>query len=72
MSKAEKIDWKLVVGEALFGVGWGVTGLCPGPALVLVAQGDRKVVCFFMPLYLVGYLGVGLLEGGKTTKKKTG
>jgi uncharacterized membrane protein YedE/YeeE len=72
VSKAEKIDWKLVVGEALFGVGWGVTGLCPGPALVLVAQGDRKVVCFFMPLYLVGYLGVGLLEGGKTTKKKTG
>lgn len=26
------VDWKLVVGSMLFGVGWGVSGLCPGPA----------------------------------------
>ena len=70
VSKAEKIDWRLVVGEALFGVGWGVTGLCPGPALVCLAQGDRKVVFFFMPLYVLGYLEVGLLEGGWEGGKK--
>ena len=69
VSKAEKIDWKLVVGEAVFGIGWGMIGLCPGPALVLLAQGDRKVVCFFMPLYVVGYLGASQLEAKK--KKKT-
>ncbi|UZJ53260.1 hypothetical protein CBS101457_002580 [Exobasidium rhododendri] len=27
------ITWRLVVGAAFFGIGWGVTGLCPGPAL---------------------------------------
>lgn len=68
VSKAEKVDWKLVVGEAVFGIGWGMIGLCPGPALVLLAQGDRKVVCFFMPLYVVGYLGASQLEGKKKTK----
>lgn len=29
-----KIDMKLVLGSALFGVGWGLGGVCPGPALV--------------------------------------
>lgn len=32
------IDWKLVVGSAVFGVGWGLAGVCPGPALVGVSQ----------------------------------
>lgn len=30
----EDIDSKLVVGAAIFGVGWGLVGICPGPALV--------------------------------------
>jgi uncharacterized membrane protein YedE/YeeE len=29
-------DWKLVVGSALFGTGWGLTGVCPGPAAVII------------------------------------
>ena len=33
------IDGKLIVGSALFGVGWGLAGFCPGPALVALAIG---------------------------------
>lgn len=32
-----RVDARLVVGSALFGVGWGLAGLCPGPALTAVA-----------------------------------
>jgi uncharacterized membrane protein YedE/YeeE len=28
------IDWRLIVGGSLFGIGWGIGGYCPGPALV--------------------------------------
>lgn len=32
------IDWKLLLGAALFGVGWGLGGVCPGPAIVSLGQ----------------------------------
>ncbi|WP_434427421.1 DUF6691 family protein [Nannocystis pusilla] len=40
------IDARLVVGAALFGVGWGLVGLCPGPALVGLAGGGGDLVLF--------------------------
>ncbi|MFZ6177626.1 DUF6691 family protein [Nannocystis pusilla] len=40
------IDARLVVGAALFGVGWGLVGLCPGPALVDLAGGSGDLVLF--------------------------
>jgi uncharacterized membrane protein YedE/YeeE len=42
------IDWKLVLGAFCFGVGWGIGGICPGPALVLlpVFQVQIHVVWF--------------------------
>lgn len=36
----------LVIGAALFGVGWGLSGFCPGPALVNVATGNPIVLIF--------------------------
>ena len=36
----------LVLGAALFGIGWGLSGLCPGPALVNVATGNPVVLIF--------------------------
>lgn len=30
------IDWKLIFGAFCFGLGWGIGGLCPGPALALL------------------------------------
>ncbi|KAG1735840.1 hypothetical protein EDD22DRAFT_1045313 [Suillus occidentalis] len=29
-----KIDWRLILGSVIFGIGWGIAGVCPGPALV--------------------------------------
>ena len=40
------IDAKLVGGSALFGIGWGLVGLCPGPALAGLALGLAPVVLF--------------------------
>lgn len=41
-----RVDARLVVGAALFGVGWGLGGYCPGPALASVATGGREVALF--------------------------
>lgn len=49
------IDRRLVLGAAIFGVGWGLAGYCPGPALVGVAGGvDTALI--FVPAMLVGAL----------------
>jgi len=37
------IDIRLVVGAGLFGLGWGLVGLCPGPALASIATGSREL-----------------------------
>ena len=40
------IDPRLVGGSVLFGVGWGLVGLCPGPALANLARGSTEVALF--------------------------
>ena len=47
------IDARLVGGAALFGVGWGLGGFCPGPAIVSVAGGAAPVILFVVAM-LVG------------------
>ena len=42
----KQVDRKLVVGAALFGVGWGLGGYCPGPALTTLASGAPQVFVF--------------------------
>lgn len=48
-----QIDKPLVIGSLLFGVGWGLAGFCPGPALVSLAAGYDKAVVFVLAM-LVG------------------
>lgn len=43
---ARDIDRRLVIGSLLFGMGWGVAGFCPGPALVALGMGEIKAVVF--------------------------
>jgi uncharacterized protein len=45
-----KIDRDLVVGAILFGLGWGLSGVCPGPALFNVASLDSPFVVFFLAM----------------------
>ncbi|PTM39443.1 YeeE/YedE family protein [Bosea sp. 124] len=40
------IDTRLILGSAIFGVGWGMAGLCPGPALASLSLGLAPVVLF--------------------------
>ena len=43
---ASQIDLRLVLGALVFGVGWGLAGYCPGPALTSIAQGGSKPLIF--------------------------
>lgn len=49
------IDITLIVGAAIFGVGWGLAGLCPGPGLVGAAAGSQTALMFVAAM-LVGML----------------
>jgi hypothetical protein len=49
------LDGPLVIGSALFGVGWGLGGLCPGPGIVAAAAGDATAAGFVVAM-LVGML----------------
>jgi hypothetical protein len=40
------IDTKLVLGAAIFGLGWGLAGICPGPGVVLLGFGARGAFIF--------------------------
>jgi hypothetical protein len=57
---ATGIDAKLVVGAAIFGVGWGLSGYCPGPAVLSVAAGGVPLLAFIGAM-LVGLYGVQLV-----------
>lgn len=46
------VDRPLVVGAAIFGVGWGLGGLCPGPSLVSAAAGNLAAVGFVAAMLL--------------------
>jgi uncharacterized protein len=41
------IDKPLIIGAVLFGLGWGISGLCPGPALVATATFEAHSLMFF-------------------------
>lgn len=46
LPKRQDIDARLVAGSLVFGIGWGLAGFCPGPALVSAASGVGKAVVF--------------------------
>jgi uncharacterized membrane protein YedE/YeeE len=45
-----RIDRSLVLGSAIFGIGWGLSGICPGPALLLLSRPDRGPILFALGL----------------------
>ncbi|ANI30033.1 membrane protein [Yersinia entomophaga] len=58
---ATQIDRRLIGGSLLFGVGWGLAGICPGPALVLVGAGVGKGMIFALAM-VVGMMIFSLTE----------
>jgi len=64
---ANAIDAPLLAGAAIFGVGWGLAGYCPGPAVVSLASG-RLEVFVFVAAMLAGMILVRAMRGrGRTT-----
>ena len=55
------IDLRLVGGSAVFGVGWGIAGFCPGGALPALGTG-RSEVAIFMAALIAGILLVRFME----------
>ncbi|MCS5711481.1 DUF6691 family protein [Candidatus Berkiella aquae] len=55
LSTTQKIDKKLIFGSILFGIGWGLVGFCPGPAIVALGAAKLKA------LYFTGAMLIGML-----------
>ncbi|WP_439890067.1 DUF6691 family protein [Ralstonia sp. 25C] len=58
---ATGITARLVLGSAVFGIGWGLAGFCPGPALVALGAGVPKAIGFVGAM-LLGMVVFSLLE----------
>jgi len=54
----KKLDARLIGGAALFGIGWGMSGICPGPAISLIAYQPDGLYYFLIAMF------VGSLAGG--------
>jgi len=52
------IDRRLVLGSLGFGVGWGLAGFCPGPAVMAIGAGEAKAVVFVLAMLA----GMGVFE----------
>jgi uncharacterized protein len=58
MPTATQLDRRLVGGGLLFGIGWGIAGFCPGPALVAFGMGESKAAVFVVAMLA----GMGIFE----------
>ncbi len=69
---AKHIDRRLVMGGLFFGVGWGIAGFCPGPALVALGMGEGKAVIFVLAMLggMALFEVLELLKQHKTPRTK--
>ena len=65
MPTARQIDRRLVLGSLAFGIGWGIAGFCPGPAVVSLGTGEPKAVVFVLAMLV----GMGIFEWLERRKK---
>jgi uncharacterized protein len=70
LPQARDIDGRLVLGSLVFGIGWGLAGFCPGPALVALGTGHVKAFIFVVAMVA----GMALYEfaEGKRAQKSAG
>jgi len=50
LSSVTGLDKGLIIGSLVFGIGWGLSGFCPGPAVVSAAAGQPKAWIFFVSM----------------------
>jgi uncharacterized membrane protein YedE/YeeE len=61
----KRIDAPLVVGAVLFGIGWGMSGICPGPAISLVAFWPPNLLIYLVALFAGSYAGALIIPSGR-------
>ena len=69
--QSQQIDSRLASGAVLFGLGWGITGFCPGPALVGLMTLDERAMLFIVA-YVVGVLLFDVVVNPRVTATATG
>ena len=52
----KEIDKKLIIGSTLFGAGWGLIGLCPGPAITSLALLNMSSIIFVLSMFTGFYI----------------
>jgi uncharacterized membrane protein YedE/YeeE len=67
---ANTIDPKLVLGGVLFGAGWGISGMCPGPALVAAVATPLSPILAYVVAMMGGFWLQGLLTPGSKPAPK--
>lgn len=61
LPQTREIDARLIVGSAIFGLGWGLAGICPGPALAMLAIRPSTAILFVAAM-TVGMLAVSFFS----------
>ena len=59
------IDAPLVGGAALFGIGWGMSGICPGPAISLIAFWPDNILVLLLAIFAGSYAGALIIPSGR-------
>ena len=59
--RKRELDARLIGGSLLFGVGWGIAGICPGPAVAILLSGYWQVIVFVLAM-LAGIQLFAMLE----------
>ena len=68
LPSASALDARLVGGSLVFGIGWGLAGFCPGPAIVAIGAGYAKAAVFAAAMLL----GMGAFELIQRNLTRTG
>lgn len=61
ISRRTQIDKFLILGASLFGIGWGITGYCPGPAVAALGLGNTEAILMVISIF-AGFYGQKTLE----------
>lgn len=61
-----KIEKRLIIGSLLFGLGWGLAGICPGPGIVALMTGQADIMIFVLAMLA----GIALYEFIERNTKK--
>ncbi len=65
----KRIDTPLVAGAVLFGIGWGMSGICPGPAISLIAFWPPDLLIYLLALFAGSYAGALIIPSGRDRRR---